>query len=177
MNALRRLAALSLGTLFVIALGSAQGQAPATAPATAALPAAPAQATPGGAVTAKSAAGELPAQLFADPAAATNQAAAAVPADPKKQERLQKIRQLTFDRRPTAILKAWSTPREEAIKNGFEPVNGGRGWRCCWAGQDGSAGRQRRRGDNDSPKCRDNSRRRVHHAAGLRPRERSARPI
>ncbi len=38
------------------------------------------------------------------------------PAEAKKQERLQKIRQLTFDRRPAAILKAWSTPRDEALK-------------------------------------------------------------
>ena len=118
MNALRRLAALFLGTVSVIALGAAQGQAPATAPATATLPAAPAQARSGGAATAKPAGDELPAQVFAEPVAAKDQAAAA---DPKKQERLQKIRQVTFDRRPTAILKAWSTPREEAIKNGLNP--------------------------------------------------------
>ena len=128
MNALRRLAALSLGTLFVIALGTAQGQAPATAPAT--RPAAPAQTTPGAAVTAKLTAGELPAELFAEPASAKNQAAAAAPADPKKQERLQKIRQLTFDRRPAAILKAWSTPREEAIKNGLNPSTAGAAGAC-----------------------------------------------
>ena len=79
------------------------------------------QATPGGPVTAKAAVGELPAQVFAEPSSAKNQAAAAVPADPKKQERLQKIRQLTFDRRPAAILRAWSTPREDAIKNGLNP--------------------------------------------------------
>ena len=36
------------------------------------------------------------------------------PAEAKKQEHLQKIQQLTFDRRPSSILKAWSTPREEA---------------------------------------------------------------
>ena len=119
MNALRRLAALLLGTVFVIKLSTAHGQAPARAPATTTLPAAPVAGTLNGVVTPNPAAGQLPAQVFADPAAAKNQAAA--PADPKKQERLQKIRQLTFDRRPTAILKAWSTPREEAIKNGLNP--------------------------------------------------------
>ena len=31
----------------------------------------------------------------------------------EKQERLQKIQKLTFDRRPSAILRAWSTPVEE----------------------------------------------------------------
>ena len=35
----------------------------------------------------------------------------------KKQERLQKIQQLTFDRRPSAILKAWATPREVALED------------------------------------------------------------
>ena len=121
MSALRRLAALFLGAVSVIALSTAQGQAPATAPASVTLQAAPAQAKPSGSVTAKPAADQLPAQLFAEPSAAQNPAAAAAPVDPKKQERLQKIRQLTFDRRPTAILKAWSTPREEAIKNGLNP--------------------------------------------------------
>ena len=65
-------------------------------------------------MTAKPAAAtDLPAQVFAGGAAANSQAKAATPAEAKKQERLQKIRQLTFDRRPAAILKAWSTPREE----------------------------------------------------------------
>jgi hypothetical protein len=60
---------------------------------------------------------DLPLQVFAGGAAANSQANAVTPVDGKKQERLQKIRQLTFDRRPAAILKAWSTPRVEAIKN------------------------------------------------------------
>ena len=45
----------------------------------------------------------------------TGQPGAPDPAEAKKQEHLQKIRQLTFDRRPSSILKAWSTPREEAL--------------------------------------------------------------
>ena len=45
------------------------------------------------------------------------------PAEAKKQEHLQKIRQLTFDRRPSAILKAWSTPRDEAIKEAENPAS------------------------------------------------------
>ena len=53
--------------------------------------------------------------MFADPAAGESRAAPD-PAEAKKQEHLQKIRQLTFDRRPSAILKAWSTPRDEAIE-------------------------------------------------------------
>ena len=48
-----------------------------------------------------------PLQIKQRPAPSAN-----IAADPKKQERLQKIRQLTFDRRPSSILKAWSTPRE-----------------------------------------------------------------
>ena len=39
-----------------------------------------------------------------------------------KQEHLQKIRQLTFDRRPSAILKAWSTPRDEALEDSRKQV-------------------------------------------------------
>ena len=135
MNALRRLAALVLGTVSVITLSTAKAKRRAsdgsrhghvagdaepgvvfTKSAAGQLPA-----TPGGVVTAKPAAGQLPAQVFADPLAAKTSATAAATADPKKQERLQKIRQLTFDRRPTAILKAWSTPREEAIKHGLNP--------------------------------------------------------
>ncbi|WP_435015405.1 hypothetical protein TA3x_002943 [Tundrisphaera sp. TA3] len=52
--------------------------------------------------------GELPANVFADekPKDEGNKATA----------RLQKIQQLTFDRRPSAILKAWSTPAEEPVK-------------------------------------------------------------
>ena len=61
-------------------------------------------------------AADLPAQVFAGSLAAGAQAGAPDPAEALKQERLQKIRQLTFDRRPAAILKAWSTPRDEALK-------------------------------------------------------------
>ena len=120
MHARRQSAALLVSTLSVIALGTAQGQAPA--PSAGGLPAVPATVQIAKAVTAKPAAAtDLPAQVFAGGAAASSPAAA--PADPKKQERLQKIRQLTFDRRPAAILKAWSTPREDAIKNAPNPAS------------------------------------------------------
>ena len=169
----------SLGTLSVIALGTRKARRQRRLPP---LPGRrrPVQTTPGqlrSPRTVKSAAGQLPAQVFAEPAAAKNQATAAAPADPKKQERLQKIRQLTFDRRPTAILKAWSTPREEAIKNGLNPSTAGRRWRYAGPVRNGSTGGQRRRRDDDGPECRANSGRRVHHAAGRGRRERSARPI
>ena len=117
MHARRRLAAVLVSALCVVALGTAQGQAPAPAPAAGALSGAvtPVSVQSAKPVAAKSAAPELPAQVFASAAAKTQ-----TPVDPKKQERLQKIRQLTFDRRPAAILKAWSTPREDAIKNGLD---------------------------------------------------------
>ncbi len=54
--------------------------------------------------------------MFAIATPAAGQPGAPDPAQAKKQEHLQKIRQLMFDRRPTSILKAWSTPKEEAIK-------------------------------------------------------------
>lgn len=60
--------------------------------------------------------GELPSDVFAplSPEAAAAKAAA----EAKKQQQLQKVQQLTFDRRPSAMLKAWSTPREVALKEG-----------------------------------------------------------
>lgn len=121
MHVRRQLAALFVSTLSVIALGTAQGQAPA--PVAGRLASPPAVVQSATVVTAKPAATtDLPAQVFAGGAASRTQAKAATPADPKKQERLQKIRQLTFDRRPAAILKAWSTPREDAIKSGPNPA-------------------------------------------------------
>jgi hypothetical protein len=121
MHAQRQLAALFLGTVSVVALGTAQGQAPAPAPAAAGLPAVATPAKSGIAVTAKStAAVDLPVQVFADGTTAAGETKAASPADAKKQERMQKIRQLTFDRRPAVIFKAWSTPRDDAIKNGLD---------------------------------------------------------
>lgn len=57
--------------------------------------------------------GELPSDVFAP--LSPEQAAEKAAADAKKQERLQKLQQLTFDRRPSAVLKAWSTPREVAL--------------------------------------------------------------
>ncbi|MFL5332123.1 MAG: hypothetical protein ACJ8H8_02860, partial [Geminicoccaceae bacterium] len=90
MDAQRRLIALVLFSTFPIALGSASGQTVKVPPA----PAAP----------------DLPDQVFAEakPAAAEGQGA------PKKDDRLAKIKQLTFDRRPSEILKAWSAPEGEA---------------------------------------------------------------
>ena len=82
--------------------------------------------TPAQQTVAPPAAPGLPANVFASPPEADAQAAAA--AQQKKQERSQKIQQLTFDRRPSAILKAWATPREVALaddrKDGQEPQPG-----------------------------------------------------
>ena len=50
--------------------------------------------------------GELPANVFAE----DKPAAGASPEASKQAARLQKIQQLGFDRRPSAILKAWSDP-------------------------------------------------------------------
>ncbi len=50
-------------------------------------------------------------------AATPAEAAKAAEEQQKKQQRLQKIQQLTFDRRPSAILKAWATPREVALED------------------------------------------------------------
>ena len=52
--------------------------------------------------------------MFAD---APNDPAKDAAAEQKKQERMQKLQQLTFDRRPSAILKAWATPREVALED------------------------------------------------------------
>lgn len=57
--------------------------------------------------------GELPAQVFAQ--SPGEEARAVQEAQQRKQQRLQKIQQLSFDRRPSAILKAWATPREIAL--------------------------------------------------------------
>jgi hypothetical protein len=58
--------------------------------------------------------GELPADVFA--ALTPEEVAAKAQAQAKQQARLQKIQQLNFDRRPSAILKAWSVPRDQALK-------------------------------------------------------------
>ena len=113
---------MSFSTLSVIALGTAQGQAPAPAAGGVGRPSVAPPRARRRSIAKPVATTDLPAQVFAGGAAANSQANAATPADAKKQERLQKIRQLTFDRRPSAILKAWSTPREEAIKNGPNPA-------------------------------------------------------
>jgi hypothetical protein len=57
------------------------------------------------------AAAELPTSVFAASPAASS---AAEPVDPKKAQRLQKIQQITFDRRPSSILRAWSSPDDPA---------------------------------------------------------------
>ena len=41
--------------------------------------------------------------------------------DQKKQERLQKITQVAFDRRPTTILRTWTSPPEKGVVNGETP--------------------------------------------------------
>lgn len=122
MHLRRQSAALILGAALTIIFGTARGQvaAPAnaqSAPTSRATKAATA-ATPqpsARAQAAPSALPDLPANVFAD--APTDPAAAA-----KKQEHLQKIRQLAFDRRPSAILKAWSMSREDAIKQAENPT-------------------------------------------------------
>ncbi|MGE3818315.1 MAG: hypothetical protein AB7I30_02680 [Isosphaeraceae bacterium] len=53
---------------------------------------------------------ELPSEVFASPKESET---AAGTADAKRAQRLQKIQQLTFDRRPSTILKAWATPEGE----------------------------------------------------------------
>src|ERR1700722_17602999 len=94
MDFFRHLIALLLGAAIVVVVGAPRGQAPATATKTFA---------------------DLPAQAFAGTPPVSGQPGAPDPAEAKKQEHLQKIKQLTFDRRPSSILKAWSTPREEAV--------------------------------------------------------------
>src|ERR1700722_1351689 len=94
MDVHRQLIALCLGAAAVVVLGTARGQAPPMAPTVFA---------------------DLPAQVFAGTPPVSEQPSAPDPAEAKKQEHLQKIKQLTFDRRPSSILKAWSTPREEAV--------------------------------------------------------------
>ncbi len=96
----RHLIGLFLGALTVVVLGTARGQAP---PAATSAP--PASKT----------IVDLPAQVFAGALSANAKPGTPDPAEAKKQEHLQKIKQLTFDRRPSSILKAWSTPREEAL--------------------------------------------------------------
>ncbi len=123
MHARCQSATVLLGALSVIALGTAAGQAPPAGAGGSPGAPAPLSGRSAKAATVKSTtAADLPAQVFAD-GAANSQTKAAGPADAKKQERLQKIRQLTFDRRPTTILRAWSTPRDDAIKNGLDAAS------------------------------------------------------
>src|SRR5262245_55955066 len=115
MPARRRSIAGILGAVVVVVTGTAPGQSPVARAPGASPP--PPQArviarTPAGSHTLNG----LPAQVFVDAAASGGQPGAPDPAEARKQEHLQKVRQLTFDRRPSAILKAWATPREEAIK-------------------------------------------------------------
>jgi hypothetical protein len=93
MHTRRQLLSLFLGAVPLILCATVRGQGPVSAKPSA---------TPPVSATFR----DLPAQVFAD----------APIADATKQEHLQKLRQLTFDRRPSAILKAWSTPRDEAVK-------------------------------------------------------------
>jgi hypothetical protein len=93
---------VSLVAAVIIVAGSARGQIAGTlSPRSPSDQAAPAKAK-----------SELPAQVFAD---GPVDAAKANEAEQKKQQRMQKIQQLAFDRRPSSILKAWATPREVAL--------------------------------------------------------------
>ena len=120
MHVRRRLTVLSLGAVTIIILGTARGQVPAPAPTATASPSTAKTSTAVAAnpkAQAQAAAlPDLPADVFANPTQVAGQPGSPDPAQAKKQEHLQKIRQLMFDRRPSAILKAWSTPKEEAIK-------------------------------------------------------------
>jgi hypothetical protein len=73
-----------------------------------------------------------PAAPVADAAAPGTEAAAVdeeaqrkAEAERKQAERLQKIQQLQFDRRPSTILRAWSTPADAAAANAANPAASG----------------------------------------------------
>lgn len=116
-------AASSLTTLIgLVPAGPASGQTVTTSGIQIrAASVAPAQAK----ATAPAAAqpGELPPNVFEgqaqEPAVAT---AAADPEAAKKAARLAKIRQLTFNRRPSAILRAWANPAGEEEKKPANPA-------------------------------------------------------
>ena len=120
MHISHRLTVLALGAVTTIILGTVRGQVPAPAPVATPPPTAKSSAAVQAKPAAKAALGDLPADVFANPTALAGQPGAPDPAQAKKQEHFQKINQLTFDRRPSAILEAWSTPRAEAIK---QPAN------------------------------------------------------
>ena len=115
----RQSVALLLGAVTMIILGTARGQAPTSAAT------APRQAKAKRDGSGPAALPDLPENVFAGPPGVQGRTGAPDPAEAKKQEHLQKIRQLAFDRRPSAILKAWSTPRDEAIKEAENPAGQG----------------------------------------------------
>lgn len=125
-----------------VVLGSAGGQSagPAARPAQAAgvVPAKKSAATPAQKPAAQP---ELPENVFTADVPAKN-----APADPQKQQRLQKINGLAFDRRPSAILRAWSTPRDEAIKEPDSIPIGGAIRYSTFVGADAPPGRGLRSG-------------------------------
>ena len=97
---LRNCALLAIATLTsVVLVGGSQGQTVTTAVKVVKPPAA--KATTPGATT------ELPENVFAPPPDQPGETP-----EQKKAARLQKIQQLTFDRRPSAILKVWATPED-----------------------------------------------------------------
>ena len=109
------------------ACGSALAQAPA-APASPVPPPPPPPPLVGVTSATNANPGELPAQVFADSGSTAGAKPNAEAPDPKlaeaeakKNARLQKIQQLTFDRRPSAILKAWATSDEAALKESKSP--------------------------------------------------------
>jgi hypothetical protein len=129
MHLRRRLIVLALGAVTIVILGTARGQGPAPDP-TATAPSSTAKSVVASSKAQPTAGAlpDLPADVFANPASVAGQPGAPDPAQAKKQEHLQKIRQLMFDRRPSAILKAWSTPKDEAIKEaGNDPAQAAQG--------------------------------------------------
>ena len=134
MHVIPRIALGSLVAMALVAIGRANGQS--VVPAT---PLVPARTTPAAAQVS-----ELPAEVFAtdpvDPAKAAEE-------QQKKQQRMQKIQQLTFDRRPSAILKAWATPRDVALdespkENENQPQPSRRRW-CNQAASSAGPARER----------------------------------
>jgi hypothetical protein len=96
------------------ALSTALGQGVVVRRAVTVAPSAP----PTGSMTISDAATARAVQAAPAPAAAVGAEAGQENAEAKKAERLNKINQLPFDRRPSAILQAWATPEgeEEAEK-------------------------------------------------------------
>jgi hypothetical protein len=118
----KKAAGTTSGTVISVSPSSTLSTQTAT-PSPAAPPVSQASAT----VQATPKPGELPANVFADGNVATTKTPAELQAEQqaeaKKAARLQKIQQLGFDRRPSAILKAWSTPEAVVAKEEPKPAD------------------------------------------------------